>query len=194
MKQRLINVLYALLHIPILVILITGFSDEISRSPYNYSEYNVICDATDEAVVLQGSLNDEPWSASHYVIIEPYDRQGFAYQQKEMRFYCQFQEEIKTHIIEYRQAKHDLEAVNLANNAYFQFRESKFEEVSPKTNYTIKLVKEDIRWLEYYMGYVWIIIIAILYYLLLQGVRLLYQYVVYGRVTLHPYKKPKHKN
>jgi hypothetical protein len=108
---------------------------------------------------------------------------------EQLRFYCQYYDEIQPHITSYRVAKTPQER-GLANTAYRKW-ENTISYTTPIKNYTLELVSVE---KKYY--YIWGMLLAALtaclgYYIALQLLRIAYQYVTIGKFTWHPYRLPK---
>lgn len=176
MWHRLAIVIYFLLHIPMVAI---PFTSEFWES-IGINTYKARCLSNNQYVALQGSMDDSPYTFDDRILSEESNLGTL----KTVSFYCSNYNQIRPHILAYRQAKTDQEQVQ-ANSAFFaEFGETR---QSALKNYQLEIMST-------YSDYqpLWDTIAIILgYYLLLQLVRVVYIYIVFGKLVLYPYKNPR---
>ncbi len=181
MWQRFFITVYFLLHIPLLVIPIYAVTENRFWEDLGMHDYKVKCLNNNQYVVLQGSLVDTPDIVSDQLL------QGeFGIETKQnLRFYCAYYNEIQPHIQAYREAKTRDDQVR-ANKVFFQFQESKqpvfFE------NYQLEVVETKNNWAPFWNMLFEGVFGTLLYYALLQVARIIYTYIVLGKIVWHPYR------
>jgi hypothetical protein len=168
------------------------FSTTIINSYYwdniDVEYFHARCESNSELVVIQGS--SEPYEMGGSIYKNRFSSEiakDWVKQEEEMaRFYCAYYDEIQPHIERHQQAV-TLEQERDANIAWNEFR-SQYE--SPYLrNYDLELVRTENDWMGIFPMIGSALLSAFLYYLGLQIVRIIYQYIVIGRLVWHPYKK-----
>lgn len=182
MLKRFAVVLYIFLNILILFIPISLFlNPSVSLIEHTYQAR---CIKNGKLVVLQGTIDNSPATyTKSYLNDYRFDPE------KDLRFYCNNYDEIQKHIENYKNAKN----VNEEIKATLIYRE--FEKNAPTTNYknySLELINTS-------YSFLWFTLFTSMIYtlgafLLLQIIRIIYQYIVFGSFTWHPYKQINLKN
>ncbi len=115
------------------------------------------------------------------------------YNKKRIRFYCQYYDEIQTHIEVYKRAEGDVSSEVEANKEFFRFS-NEIEDrnlVTETKNYNLVLVNEKYDYTRVHGAVIDQVTFLILYYLVIQIIKVAYQYVVFGNINFHPYRLHK---
>jgi len=150
----------------------------------NNSVYQVRCDANNEVVVLQGETKGVPYSFDDTNLNSRDYRIGA---EETARFYCTYYDQIQFHINAYVEASKPGGNTVVANQEYFEFKNSVPE--TYRTNYTFEKVGEDNDYYQLWAAIIGFFVTLVGWYLLLQIARIIYQYIAFGRFNWHPYRK-----
>lgn len=186
MANRFFKVLYAIALLAIIVSIPVSFIDGREIREHLYVSYKVKCTSNDKYVVLQGSQLDEYYTLTDNIL------DLFPDKKKELNFYCQYYSDIQKHILAYLATDNRTQA----NIDYFEFRREKLPTISAyPTLYELERVKDSNGAWTY--GILEPLVDAITYALvafgLLQIIKFIYVYIVFGEVVLHPFKQHKSK-
>lgn len=182
MTHRFFVLLYVLgIAGSILTALIFAFSDA-RFDLYSTDHYKVKCN-DGSYVVLQGSPTDEPTDYSEREI-ESSDKSAH---EKMWRFYCHYNDKIRTYIEMHRNATTNAEIL-AANQAYNAFERSVSATVPYAKNFTLEHTYTEKDPSRLYMPFVVFVWMLFIFFVLLQIVRMSYAYVKFGKVIWHPFK------
>lgn len=182
MLHRLAVVIYLLLNIPLVIIPIyTVYSTQFWED-INVSTYQARCKSNSELVVLQGTTNTYTFTSNG---LKRWDVG------EELRFHCNYYNEIQQLNKQYLSAKNENDRIN----ANLEFNKFWGEHTKPLiNNYNLELLSTKSNYQSLWFGISRSIIITGIYFLLLQAVRIIYQYVVFSSFSWHPYKRYPVKN
>ena len=181
--KRLVNVIYLLAHIPIIFIIVYALA---SSKYWNYIDvvtYQARCKDNNQLVVLQGSRDGSPYHFTNKDI-ESYPSDNL----ETVRFYCKYYDQVQELKEQYVKAK-SFDEETAANKAYWAFNESVPR--SYDDNYILEEIASKSDYSYFWSNLLFGIAITLGYFAFLQVVKIIYQYVVFGKFSLHPYKGPK---
>jgi len=178
MLNRLAIVIYLFLHIPLLLIPIYL----IDQSDFNLKDINTYrarCTSNNQLVVLQGTTNGSAYTFSQGIYDDPRSETD-----NDLRFYCSNYDQVQKHIEEYKLANTREEQIE-ANKAFF-----KFQQTVPTTlnnNYNLEIVSTDNYSTPISTFLLQIVLSISGYYVFLQLVRIMYQFIGFGYFSWKPY-------
>lgn len=180
MLHRFANVLYIFLHLPLLYLPFVGLQESRYWEYLNVNTYEGICVSNNEPVVLQGTTD-----GTTYQFTDTDIDYGEGRVEETLRFYCSNYDEAQRFIDLYRDSADKLSA----NQAFWDFRESAV--VSPYQNYRLQVVNEESDYFMFWNGIFSGVTYMVIYYVVIQVIRIIYQYIVFGVFVWHPYRKAK---
>lgn len=144
-------------------------------------EYQVRCLTNGKLMYLQGSL-----SSNHYVFKGSVDYEI----DDDAKFYCEYYDEVDSYNRQYFQANNRDEEIK-ANIDFFKFKD---EAQRPSyKNYNLEKITSSATQEYFWSTLSESILSTLVYFVFLQGLKITYQYVVFGAFTWHPLKNVKKK-
>ncbi len=186
MLKRIAIVIYIFLNIPLIIIPIFTIWNSNFWNDLNIKTYQARCHKNDKLVVLQGSMNDLPYTFNSRILN---NRQLET--RENLRFYCENYDEIQKHIINYRNAQTENEKVT-ANLAFWNFEKQK--QNIYVDNFSLETIDSKSDFYPLSTSVISSIVYVVLYFSLIQTLRIIYQYVVFGKFNWHPYKRMLQKD
>lgn len=183
---RFFVVLYVICLLAIVGWWIYAFPTNVHLSEARISNYQAKCISNDRYVILQGGSTPYEFAEKDLKTTE------FSDTPQDLNFYCKYYDQIQPHIQTYINAK-SLNEKYEANTAFHTFEQSvgrysvsrtpalyNLETTRVENNYTVVLLSA----LGIFLG-------GVVFFLVLQILRMIYLYITFGEIIWHPFRKPK---
>ncbi|TSD05361.1 MAG: hypothetical protein Greene07147_682 [Parcubacteria group bacterium Greene0714_7] len=148
------------------------------------TSYKAKCISNGQYVVLQGAPANEPYVFDEMFLNSPM----FGNLKQDLNFYCKYYDEIQPYIAQYLEAGDKVQA----NKNYFTFKNKAISSVYTYPElYKLEIVSEKTEWYKIYGPLVGWLGGSLLFFLLLQLLRVSYTYVRFGELVWNPFRSRK---
>lgn len=183
MKQNISKIvfwIYIFLHIPLLIIFIWFIAKSQFWNDFNVHTYQVRCSKNGKLVVSFGTIDNSPYTFSGKLITN-----SFWEERKDLKFYCNNYDEIQKYIENYKNAKSINEKTDI-NLSYLSFKKN--APMTNEQNYTLRVVDTKTDFTSLFIGIKNALIYMFIYFIMLQVVKIIFQYILSRKIIWYPYK------
>jgi hypothetical protein len=189
MAQRFFKLLYVLSLIGIGFGSIYVFLSEFDPSAIIRTSYRAKCLSNNEYVVLQGSEPNDAYVFDEFSLNRPFSSEWET--RKDLNFYCKYYDQIRPHIIAYSESQTSGEQVTANQNFFESFKTIRPTVTAYPELYKLEVVSEVFQPYEIYSPILSGLFVAILWFLILQLIRMGYTYIVFNEIVWHPFRQRK---
>jgi len=178
--SKIVFLIYIFLHIPLFMIFVLFIVKSQFWNDFNVHTYQVRCSKNGELVVLYGTTDNSPYTFNGKLITN-----SFLEERKDLNFYCNNYDEINKYIEQYKNAKSVDKKTEIDLN-YLAFKKN--ASTTNEQNYTLRVVDTKTDLTSLYVGIKNALIYMFMYFLVLQVTRIIFHYILSGKIIWHPYK------
>lgn len=146
---------------------------------FNVHTYQARCLNNGKLVVFYGTVDNSVYEFKGKLITNSYLEK-----RNDLKFYCNNYDEIQKYIDKYKKAK-NIEEQEKVNAEYKNFEKTALN--ANKLNYTIKVVNTKTDFTKFFTGIRIGLIYSLIYYLVLQIIRIIFQYILFKKILWNPY-------